>query len=286
MTNKPLIFYYDIETELLKLLAFRLGKQVLTANQLCPKNQITRIICVQYCWNDGKKPKYVLGDEEGLAFIDECIKKADIVIGKNNTKFDNKHLNTHRLLSKRDGMPDWLYKSEDLETQFRRYFNLPSQGLDYISNLLGLGGKDKMEFQDWVNILLLRELSEVESALGKAAADEVARIIYNTTLAVVKREGKKSHKTMCIYGCKDVADTRAVHQYAQKHFIHKHIHPTVNLKEVRCINPLCGSLNVIKNGTRWRGKTLHQNYFCKDHGGHAGSAPIAPKSGTHGKLGK
>jgi hypothetical protein len=68
--------------------------------------------------------------------------------------------------------------TDDVEKQIRKYFIFPSYSLDYVSKELGLGGKVKMEFQDWINI--------------------------------VERRSRASFRKMLFYNRKDVEDTRAI----------------------------------------------------------------------------
>jgi len=127
----------------------------------------------------------------------------------------------------------------------RRYFIFPSQGLDYISKALGLGGKVKMEFQDWIDI--------------------------------VEKKSRKSFEKMCRYNKKDVEDTRALWNRIQPH-----VKPKLNMSTFHgdfcCRN--CGSKNLTKAGIRRSGRTTYQTYFCKGHNGHAGRVPIASPTKT------
>src|ERR1700733_13294123 len=138
-SKKPVELFYDIETSLVSAYIWRCGEQVIRHNQLIKKNgrpPVTDIICITYCFNDGNPAKVLhWGYEEQnsskiVAEFDKIISQADIVIGKNNGSFDNKHLNTHRLLNPESmGLPNWTQKSDDLEKQIRKNFNLQSYSL-------------------------------------------------------------------------------------------------------------------------------------------------------------
>ena len=100
-----------------------------------------------------------------------------------------------------------------------------------------------MELQDWVNIM--------------TAAPKIA---------------KSALDKMCAYCIKDVEDTRTIYNSLKAY-----IKPKFNMSLFRndiqaCTN--CGSTNIIKNGTRQRGKVRYQRYECRDHGGFAGYKPI------------
>lgn len=251
--SKPRILFYDLETTPLKAYVWGLGKQVVRHGQLDDAHDMYQIICITYCWNDNKKAKAITwvgpGHEDNELMIvefDELVKAADITIGKNSDRFDVKHINSQRMLNDLDPMPEWSKYTDDLEKQLRKHFYLPSYGLDYISKKLGLGGKDKMEFQDWIDIL--------------------------------ERNDKKKLKKMVTYGKKDVEDTRELWNYLSRHFEPK-FNAGLGSVAPACRN--CGSTDVRPNGTRQSGQTVFQQYFCRNHNGYAGRAPISKK----GKIG-
>ena len=158
-SKHPRILFYDLETKPLQAWVWSTGKQVVRHGQLVNKHSRYGIICVTYCWNDGKPAKSIdWGYEEQntdklVEEFDKIIKQADHIIGKNNKRFDDKMLNAARMFAGLPAMPEWVRYTDDLEQQMRKYFRLPSQSLDYISSQLGLGGKIKMEMQDWIDIV-------------------------------------------------------------------------------------------------------------------------------------
>lgn len=238
------ILFYDIETTPLKAWIWGLGEQVILHNQLIDRKKTYDIICISYCWNDDKPAKIIdwgrnKDTSKVIKEFDKLAKQADVIIGKNSDRFDSKMINTQRMLNNLDGMPDWLMNCDDLEKQMRKHFYLPSYRLDYFSNLLGLGGKHKMELDDWIKI-----------------------VEYNDKNALNK---------MMKYCKKDVEDTRALWNRVSKYITPKFNMATLN-GELSCIN--CGSKDIYKNGTRPKGKILYQNYFCRTHGGYAGKMSI------------
>ena len=255
--TKPRILFFDIETTPLKAYVWGLGDQTIRHGQLVAGSKQWGIICVTYCFNDGKPAKVIdWGYEEQdtakvVAEFDEVIKSADVIIGKNNKRFDNKMLNAARMLAGLPGMPDWVNKTEDLEVQMRRYFRLPSQSLDYISEQLGYGGKIKMEFQDWIDI--------VEKTPN----------------------GKKAFDKMLKYGKKDVVDTRDLWDRLSEHFDTRINMNTFNNTHDGCKH--CGGTNLAKNGTRYSGGSKYAMYYCKDCMKYAGKRAIRP-NGVEGKI--
>lgn len=250
--SKKKILFYDIETTPLQAWVWKCGKQVVRHNQLVTGRDIYDVICITYCWNDNKKAQaldwgYTEQDSsQMIAQFDDLIKSADVTIGKNSDRFDVKHINTRRLLSGLPGMPDWTRYTDDLEKQMRKYFYLPSYSLDYFSKILGLGGKVKMEFDDWINIVTKHpEL------------------------------GLKAFNKMIGYGKKDVEDTRAMWNHCAAHVEPK-------FKELESCKH-CGGLDFYKNGTRMSGRMLYQRFDCKKCGSYVGRALIK-SSGNLGIL--
>ena len=256
--NKAKILFYDIETTPLLAYVWRLGKQAVRHQQLHSKHDMYNIICITYCWNDGKPAKALVFDYDTqccktiIKEFDALVKEADYTIGKNSDRFDVKQINTQRMIHNLPPCPEWMDTKDDLEKQMRKYFYLPSHSLDYISGKLGFGGKIKMEFQDWIDI--------VEQ----------------------NKNGKKSLKKMVKYGKKDIVDTRNVWNYLCKHFKPR-LNMATHLGGRRCTH--CGSVDIVKNGTYAAGKTYYQRYHCKSHGGYAGRAPISEIQGKIGRIG-
>lgn len=256
MSKKPQILYYDIETSPLQAWIWRPGKQVVRHGQLVEGMDKYGIICVTYCWNDGKPAKCIdwgYKEQDSLQVVekfDQIIKQADITIGKNSDSFDVKHLNTQRMLAGLPGMPEWAMYTDDLQKQMKKHFYLPSYTLDYFSHMLGFGGKIKMEMSDWIHIVMKTH--------GK---------------------GRVALQKMIDYGKKDVEDTRAIWEHCEKHFTPKFNSAILNNKKLSCRN--CGSTEMHANGTRYLGTTKYQQFFCKAHGGYGGRATINKK----GELG-
>lgn len=250
INKQPVELFFDLETTPLKAWIWRLGKQVVRHNQLDKDFNNFDIICITYCFNDGKPAKVLswldYTTAEMVAEFDKIVRTADITIGKNNHNFDDRRVNTQRMLLDLPPYPDWVGSTDDLEKQMRKYFTFPSHSLDYVSKLLGLGGKDKMDFQDWIDIM--EDNGE---------------------------KGIRALKKMVKYGKKDVEDTREVWNRMKKHMKPK-LNRSVFSGEFCCVS--CGSKNVRKDGTTQRGKSTFQRFFCKDHGGYAGRRSITAKT--------
>ena len=241
--------FYDVETAPLPVYVWRLGDQSVRHNQLIRdengKITFVKIICISYAWNDGGAPKTLVWDKnhDSAAMIkkfDALIAQADVVIGKNSDRFDNKHINTHRLLNDGAAIPDWTKHTDDIEKQMRKHFNLPSYSLDYFADLLGVGLKSKMEWDDWIDI--------------------------------VERDDPKKLKKMIKYCEQDVRITRKVFNKIKTHVTLK-LNPNVlSQGEQVCVH--CQSPRITKSGTRYYNKSLYQKFHCNAHHGYAGKALI------------
>lgn len=256
---KPQILFYDIETSPLQAWVWGCGKQVVRHGQLVEKHDQYNIICITYCWNDGKPAKELHWDYDTqdsskmIEEFDKIIQKADLTIGKNSDSFDVKHINTQRMLAGLPGMPEWSMYTDDLQKQMKKHFYLPSYSLDYFSHMLGLGGKIKMEFADWIHI--------VQKTPGY---------------------GRRAFKKMIDYGKKDVVDTRTLWNHCEKHFTPKFNAQTMQSGVLACRN--CGSDNLYANGTRYLGNTKYQQYRCRDHQGYAGRQAFNKKGELVGGM--
>ena len=251
--TKPRILFYDIETSPLQAWIWRPGKQVVRHGQLVADHNTYNIICITYCWNDGKPAKALdwgYNEQSSVKMIEEfdkIIKQSDITIGKNSDSFDVKHINTQRMLAGLPGMPEWAQYTDDLQKQMKRHFYLPSYTLDYFSEMLGFGGKIKMEMADWIHIVMK-----------------------------TPGLGRKALKKMVTYGKKDVEDTRAIWLKCEKHFTPKFNANAVSLNPgMACRN--CGSMDLKLNGVRYQGASKYQQFFCHTHHGYAGRATINKK---------
>jgi hypothetical protein len=122
---------YDIETAPLQAWVWRCGDQYVGHNQLVKGARSNYdIICISWAFNDGV-PARVLdwgykeqNSKNLVERFDKIIKaeqdKGTIIFGKNNKKFDDKHVNTQRFLHGLAPMPDWVKYTEDLERQCRK----------------------------------------------------------------------------------------------------------------------------------------------------------------------
>lgn len=285
--KEPTILYFDIETLPLKTFFWQPGTQYVGHKNMLPSHDMWGLICIQYAVNDGPV-KVLRYDKHGgtrgmIKAFDKLVLEADIVLGKNSDRFDIKMLNAMRALLDIPPIVGWEKYTEDLERQMRRYFRLPSQSLDYISKKLNVGGKVSMDMSDWINISNMKELGDLKtSGLDNKALNKVSLHLFKQKVNEVNKVGKEALEKMCFYGAKDTEDTRILWNYLKNHFDAKFNMAIYLDKKHGC--KTCGSDNTKKNGIRIAGKTKYQQFYCNDHGGYAGRAPIS-KNGVVGQIG-
>lgn len=159
--NKKIIVRgFDLETSPALFYGWSTGMQYVGANQLKTGTE-TKIITAQYKdYLIDKKSKYLTWDWHGKqggndeSLVEEftrIINQADIVIAQNGKSFDIKVLQER---AKALGLPPVnIDFTIDTLTASRSSFRTMSHKLDYRSKQYGLGGKDKMELQDWIQVV-------------------------------------------------------------------------------------------------------------------------------------
>lgn len=151
----PRILFYDLETAPIKVWCWRTGKQYVNHSQIVEGEKF-EIITIAWKWL-GDRQVHCLDwgkQQNSSAMLDAFVKElesADVVIGQNNLSFDDKHLNVQRMLHNQK--PIAWPTSEDMRRQIKKHFYVTSSSLEYMAKLLTGAGKDKMHFQDWVDII-------------------------------------------------------------------------------------------------------------------------------------
>lgn len=87
-------------------------------------------------------------DESILKNMWKLLDEADVVVVQNGKKFDIPKLNTRFL--KAGYPPPMYYQVVDTKEVATKVFGFSSNKLDYMTQFLGIKGKEEMEFQDWV----------------------------------------------------------------------------------------------------------------------------------------
>lgn len=243
--NPKRILFYDVETTPLKAWVWSTGEQRVRHGQLEKGHNAYDVITMSWAWSDEDAVHSMdWGDDKNslpiIKKFDELAAQADVIVGKNNARFDDKIMAFLRMRHNLPGRPEFELHTDDLEKHIRKRFRLPSYTLDYVSTLLGLEGKSPMVLEDWIGIM------ETNSA----------------TLRLKMRS----------YNEKDVTDTKAIWNHLVTHFVPKVPYLSPANEDHVCAT--CGSAETYKNGTKITGKTLFQTYRCHGHNGYAGRKPL------------
>lgn len=234
--KKPKVLFFDIETSPCLAWVWKTGKQYIDYKQL-KESQLFNIICICYKFEGDKKVgslDWGYKEQNSSKMVEEFGKiaeTADIIIGHNADRFDIRQINTQRLLNEQ--APIAWPTSEDTLKQLRKYFYLPSYSLDYVSKLLTGSGKDKMEFQDWINI--------------------------------VERKDEKSFTKMIKYCKNDVLKLEEVFEQI-KVYCKPKAHAGIIIGNGKHSCERCGSLRFRLDGMRYTARGSRQSYECMDCG--------------------
>lgn len=139
---KPKILFFDIETSPNIVYSWRIGWNI----TLHPENIIDerKIICICWKW-DGDDKVYSATwddnqcDKKALEKFIKAANEADIIVGHNSDKFDEKWIRTRALYHRLHILPK--YKSLDTLKKSKAHFLFNSNKLDYIAKYLGVGAK-------------------------------------------------------------------------------------------------------------------------------------------------
>lgn len=229
--REPKILLWDIETTPVKCWIFRTGKQFINHKSIVEGERF-EIICIAYKWSNQKKVNCLTWDKNQNSakmvqeFV-EVLESSDVAIGQNADSFDVKQLNTQRMLH---GQPPIAWPTtEDTRKQIKRHFYVTSSSLEYMSKLLTGSGKDRMEFDDWIDI--------------------------------VDKKSSKALAKMVKYCKKDVKKLEEVWNRIAPYVTVKASRARImGIKNPAC--PKCGSPRVQKRGQRFLMSSTKQRYTC------------------------
>lgn len=289
------LLIYDIETSHLKVRTWALGEQVIRHDQLLnlKSNGQFKILTITYKWYHEKLPVTLDCGNDGtnsdnmIKLFDDELKKADVVIGKNNHRFDDKRVNTARLMASLPGMPQWYYKSDDLETQIRKYFSFPSHSLDYLSNLFDLGGKVKMERQDWIDIEDYIEINNLKNKIKSKELKGILNIVcmhyYGKPYKYILKRGKESFNKMKFYNAKDSLDTEKLLIKILPYIVLKSkITAKSDSNVFVCVT--CGSRLINAANLSYRNGLPYREFYCVSHKGYAGMRLVRKDAYHHWRF--
>lgn len=234
----PKILIYDVETSRITANLWWSGKQYVGGSQITSE---TKIITVAFKWLGSNKVHYLKWDKnqcdkelmrEFLTYYNQ----ADMVIGYNSDRFDNKIINARALKFNFD--VNLYVKSLDLMKQAKSKFRLPGYSMNVLAKFLGV--QTKMQ----------------HSGLSMWEA-----IQYGN-----KKEAKKAMKMMIKYNVQDIIVTEQVYLRLRK-YLKSPIHIGVLEGEGRTSCPICGNSNVkLHKTTTTSAGSIRRIMKCKDDG--------------------
>jgi hypothetical protein len=209
------IMVYDIETSRGEFKLWWSGKQFVNGNSMIKEPKIISI-----CWKWlGKDKVHTLTCDKNhcdKAMLESFLKeynKADLVIGQNNDKFDNRWLNTRA--SKFELDINTMVNSFDIMKQNKRLFRLPSYSMKFLCKYYDV--PQKLEHEG------IKMWDMIEDGN--------------------KNEQKEYLKKMVDYNIGDIISTEALYYRLRKYYNHK-IHLGVKNGEAKWTCPLNGSTDV------------------------------------------
>lgn len=147
--------FWDIEVSPNIVLAFRAGYDLNINHDAIIQER--KVICIGYKWEGEKGVKVIRWDknqDDRQLLIDfaKVAAEADELVAQYGDMFDIKWFRTRFLIHHLPPLPP--YKTVDTKAWASRNFYFNSNKLDYLSKVLGHGGKEKMEFDDWKKIVM------------------------------------------------------------------------------------------------------------------------------------
>lgn len=164
------------------------------------------IISIQWKWAHEKHAYGMLGnikkgcDKQLIKKVTKLIAKADAIIGHNIKKFDARWIEGRAMIN---GLPPTGLPFKtifDTMTLAKRAFGLNSYKMDYIAKLLGVPGKIKTKYSDWINVLVRKDPKAAKGLLKYGIHDVVINEkIFKKLLPYVKLH---TNLGMLMYGDK------------------------------------------------------------------------------------
>lgn len=147
------ILFFDLETAPIEAYTWGLWQQNVSISQIIKP---TEVLCFGARWYGSKKVIFKSvhhdGKEVMLQALHELMDEADVLVGWNSRRFDHKHIRREFITA--GMMPPAPTADLDLMEVVKNNFNFPSNKLDYVSQILGVGSKVKHEgFELWTKCL-------------------------------------------------------------------------------------------------------------------------------------
>ena len=236
ITNSSKILIYDIETGRIPAMVWWSGKQYVNHQQLTEE---PKIITIAYKWLGSDEVYHLTWDDNhsDKKMLENFLKiynKADMVIGQNNDRFDNRWVNARAM--KYDLEINIFVRSFDIMKEIKRLFRLPSYSMGYITKFLG-----------------------VETKLEHEGIKMWDKIQFGT-----KEEQREYLQKMVEYNRQDIVATEDMYLTLRKYMGHR-VHFGVFNGEDKYTCPNCGSSNVkLERKTVTPAGTVQRIMKCKN----------------------
>lgn len=211
--NPSKILIYDIETSRVRAWIWWTGKQYISHDQLIDE---PKIITVSWKWLGSETVEHLTwdknhSDEELMRKFIEVYNQADMVIGYNNDRFDNRWINARAM--KYDLPINTYVRSYDIMKEEKRVFRTPSYSMSYMAKFSNVTHKQGHEGITMWNKIQTGTPEEQEEYLAKMVEYNVGDIVSTEELYIRLRKyfGHKMHLGV-LYGgekfsCPDTGST-------------------------------------------------------------------------------
>ncbi len=187
------VMIYDIETSRVTAKVWWTGKQYIGHKQLLEE---PKIISISWKWLGDSKIHALTWDKNHCDkdMITKFMKEynsADMVVGQNNDRFDNRWINARAM---KFGVHfNTFVKSFDIMKQTKRLFRLPSYSMDYITKFLNVENKQTHEGIKMWDMIQDGNKKQQKEYLKKMVAYNVGDIV-STEAMYVKLRKYMNHK--------------------------------------------------------------------------------------------
>jgi DNA polymerase elongation subunit (family B) len=240
VTNPSRILIYDIETPRLRGELWWSGQQYVNGNDIVDE---PKIISISWKWYGDDKvhaAHWDLASQDDKEMMKEFLEhynEADVVVGINNDRFDNRWINVRAAKHKLD--VNTFVRSIDIQKQCKRLFRLPSYSLKYLGQFFDV----PMQKQNHEGLIMWRKIQ------------------YGNM-----EERKEYMKKMIDYNVGDILATEALFMRLLPVLnLHSHLGVMYGNEPYSC--PLCGEtedISLVKTTTTRAGTVQHVMQCNKD----------------------
>jgi DNA polymerase elongation subunit (family B) len=186
--NPSKILIYDIETSRTRAWVWWTGKQYIGHHQLIDE---PKIITVSWKWLGANSVEHLTWDENHCDedLMKEFLKvynKADMVIGYNNDRFDNRWINARAMKYNLD--VNMFVRSYDIMKEEKKAFRVPSYSMAYMAKYSNVVHKQGHEGIHMWNMIQTGTKEEQEEYLEKMVAYNVGDIAATEELYIRLRK--------------------------------------------------------------------------------------------------